>query len=96
MGDAKNQYEPRYKWRETWPGEGHQDFAAWDGEESFGRIQLDTITHNRKGKWKWNVTHISWVRIHKGYVHGGWADDAREASRMVEELYDRLKDMHGR
>lgn len=88
-------YLPRYKWRETWPGEGHQDFVGWDGEESFGRIQLDTTTHNRKGMWKWNVTHISWVRRHPA-KHGGWADNAREASRHVEELYDTLKLMHGR
>ncbi len=39
-----DQYQPKYKWRETWPGEGHQDFAGFDGEQSFGRIQLDTLT----------------------------------------------------
>jgi hypothetical protein len=87
-------YQPRYRWRETWPGEGHQDYQAFDGDQSFGRIQLDKTSHTKIGLWKWNITHIPWVRK---YImpHGGWAADAREASRMVEEHYDRLKELHG-
>jgi hypothetical protein len=88
-------YIPRYRWRETWPGEGHQDYEASDGGTSFGRISLDTVTL-KKGQWRWAITFIPWVLIHSGYVHNGWAPTAREASRLVEELYDRLKEMHGR
>jgi hypothetical protein len=88
-------YQPRYKWTETWPGEGKQDFVAIENGEPFGRIQLDEITHNRQGTWKWNATHVAWAKQHP-LPHGGWADTAREASRMVEEYHDRLKALHGR
>jgi len=87
-------YKPKYKWRETWPGEGHQDFAAWDGDLQFGRISYDSVTL-KKGQWRWALTHIPWVK-RRDFVHNGWAPDAREASRLVEELYDRVKATHGR
>ncbi|MBY5325227.1 hypothetical protein [Rhizobium leguminosarum] len=59
-----DQYQPKYKWRETWPGEGPQDFSGFDGELSFGRIQLDQTSHGKTGMWKWKVTRISWVQEH--------------------------------
>jgi hypothetical protein len=43
---VSDEYRPLYKWRETWPGEGHQDFSGFDGEQSFGRIQLDQTSHS--------------------------------------------------
>jgi hypothetical protein len=89
------EYTPKYKWRETWPGEGHQDFAAWDDDLQFGRILLDTMTL-KNGQWRWALSYIPWVKQHGGYVHNGWAPSAREASRLVEELYHRVKAMHGR
>nr|WP_246799888.1 hypothetical protein [Rhizobium indicum] len=67
----KDVYQPLYKWRETWPGEGHQDFTGFDGEQSFGRIQLDQASHGKMGMWKWNITHIPWVREHIA-PHSGW------------------------
>lgn len=36
----------------------------------FGRIQIDKTTHTKKGQWKWNITHIPWVRKHV-LPHGG-------------------------
>lgn len=86
-------YSPRYKWRETWPGESHQDYVALDGELSFGRIQLDKTSHMKIGLWKWNITHIPWVKKHLT-PHSGWAPDAREAARHVEELYQQLRELH--
>ncbi|WP_427146969.1 hypothetical protein [Rhizobium leguminosarum] len=89
------EYQPVYKWRETWPGEGRQDFSGFDGEQSFGRIQLDNLTSSRLGMWKWNITHIPWVR--KQIVpHSGWEETTREACRRVEEHYEKLKAMRGR
>ncbi|WP_245384558.1 hypothetical protein [Rhizobium leguminosarum] len=90
-----DQYQPKYKWRETWPGEGHQDFAGFDGEQSFGRIQLDTLTSSRLGMWKWNATHVPWVREHIA-PHSGWETTSREACRKVEEHYETLLESHGR
>ena len=89
------EYQPKYRWKETWPGEGHQDFQAFEGNQSFGRIQLDKTSGSYIGKWKWNITHIPWVRKHP-MPHSGWEETAREASRAVEELYERLKVDHGR
>ncbi|MGO7015936.1 hypothetical protein [Rhizobium leguminosarum] len=88
-------YQPRYKWRETWPGEGYQEFTGFDGDQSFGRIQQDQTSLGKVGMWKWNITHIPWVR--KQIVpHSGWEAMSREASRRVEEHYEKLKGLHGR
>jgi hypothetical protein len=94
------EYKPRYRWKETWPGETGmdgkplQDFAAWDGELQFGRISLDE-TSLKKGQWIWAISYIPWTRK-AVFPHHGWAPNARDASRLVEETYDKLKQMHGR
>lgn len=90
-----DQYQPIYKWRQTWPGEGYQDFTGLDGEQSFGRIQLDQTSHGKMGMWKWNITHIPWVREHTA-PHSGWETTSREACRRVEEHYEKLLELHGR
>jgi hypothetical protein len=89
------EYVPRYKWRETWPGEGHQDFVGVDGDEIFGRIMLDTTTHTKKGKWMWSGGFLRWKRI-RVMPQSGWAETAREASREVEEHYEKTKAANGR
>jgi len=90
-----DEYRPRYKWRETWEGEGRQDFVGYDGEDNFGRIRLDTTTHNRIGMWQWNGGFQSWVR-QRVMPQGGWEKTAREASRRAEEHHDKLKALHER
>jgi len=91
---ARVDYQPKHKWRETWLDESHQDFAAWEGDLQFGRIFLD-LTSLKKGQWIWAINHIPWQR-RTIMPHHGWAVDVREASRLVEETYDRLKVLHGR
>ncbi|TAU43620.1 hypothetical protein ELI44_28565 (plasmid) [Rhizobium ruizarguesonis] len=59
----EDEYQPLYKWRQTWPGEGYQDSSVFDGEQSFGRIRLDQTSHDEDGAWKWNITHVP-------YAHG--------------------------
>jgi len=44
----------KYPWRETWPGEGKQDFAGEDGRDIVARIQLDTTTSGKSNWWRWN------------------------------------------
>ncbi|TBB27355.1 hypothetical protein ELH48_09435 [Rhizobium ruizarguesonis] len=90
-----DEYRPLYKWRETWLGEGHQDFSGFDEEQSFGRIQLDQTSHTKMGMWKWNATHVPWVRQHI-VPHSGWEATSREACRRVEEHYEKLLALHGR
>jgi hypothetical protein len=89
------EYIPRYKWRATWPDEPRQDFVGEDEGEIFGRIRLDTTTHNRQGMWMWNSGFSSWIKK-RVMPQSGWAETAREASRMVEEHYERLKAENGR
>lgn len=92
---SDDEYKPRYQWRETWPGESEQDFSGYDAEELFGRIQVDTTTSGKEHLWRWNGGFASWVR-QRIMPQQGWAATAREASRMVEEHYANLKEMHGR
>lgn len=91
---TEEEYRPRYKWHETWPGEEKQDFCGWDGEENVGRIQIDSTTSGRDGLWRWNGGFASWIR-RRLMPQAGWMPTAREA-RMAEEHYDKLKEMHGR
>jgi hypothetical protein len=95
------EYKPKHKWRPTWPGESNregkplQDFTGFDGEQSFGRIQLDQTSHGKMGMWKWNATHVPRVREHIA-PHSGWEATSREACRKVEEHYGKLKELHQR
>ncbi|TCU05373.1 hypothetical protein EV132_13634 [Rhizobium sullae] len=89
------EFQPKYKWRESWPGEGHQDFVSWDGDLQFGRILLDLATASRALQWRWAINTIPWQRQNI-LPHSGWAPTAREASRRVEELYEQIKGLHGR
>jgi hypothetical protein len=89
-----SEYRPKYKWRETWPGEGHQDFAAWDEDLQFGRI-LEDLTSPKRGQWIWAINHIPWQR-QIILPHHGWASTPREASRLVEVTYEKVKQLHGR
>jgi hypothetical protein len=86
-------YQPKYKWRETWPGEGHQDFAAWDGETPVGRIRLEE-SGPMNGRWHWSGNGGPNVK-RRLTPNTGYVATAREASRMVEDYYDRLMASNG-
>lgn len=88
-------YEPKYKWRETWPGEGRQDFTGYDGDDIVARIRLDTTTSDRIGLWRWNGGFAFWIR-QRIMPQQGWEETPCEASRRAEDHYNRLKALHGR
>src|SRR6218665_1858591 len=79
---------PRYRWIETWPGENHEDYQAWDGDRAIGRIMLE-VNGTMRAKWRWSISTIDGVKtiIHP---HNGWADFPRVAAAKVEETYERL------
>lgn len=79
---------PRYRWKETWPGEGHEDYQAWDGDRSFGRIMFET-NGTMRGKWRWSISHIKDVKRHLP-DHNGWESFPRLAAAKVEDHYERL------
>ncbi|ULJ76255.1 hypothetical protein [Rhizobium gallicum] len=56
------EYQPKYKWRETWPGEDHQDVVSLDGDLQFGRIYLDLTSGSRARQWRWAINTIPWQR----------------------------------
>ncbi|WP_146258633.1 hypothetical protein [Agrobacterium rosae] len=85
-----DQYKPRYKWKETWPGEGHEDYSGWDGPDIIGRLQIVM-----GGKWLWAAGHASWI-LKRVVPHTGYIDTAREAAKLIEEYHDAMKASHGR
>ncbi|MBY3441758.1 hypothetical protein HFN83_03680 [Rhizobium laguerreae] len=85
--------EPRYRWRETWPGEGHEDAAAFDGPRQFGRIMLETNGTMRM-QWRWSISNIDGVKRHI-LPHNGWLAHPRVAAAQVEDLYERLMELKG-
>jgi hypothetical protein len=91
-------YRPKYKWRETWPGETGldgtplQDFQGWVGDVPVGRIRLEDAGP-MKVTWQWSG-HGGRVR-QRLTPHQGYAATAREASRMVEDYYERLLRYNG-
>ncbi|APO72523.1 hypothetical protein IE4872_PD02007 (plasmid) [Rhizobium gallicum] len=52
------EYQPKYKWRETWPGEDHQDVVSLDGDLQFGRIYLDLTSGPPARQWRWAINTI--------------------------------------
>lgn len=86
-------YQPRYKWRDTWPGETGldgkplQDFQGWDEGTAVGRIRLEEAGP-MKGKWQW-AGHGGRVK-ERLLPSVGYSDTAREASRLAEDYYERL------
>lgn len=95
MKDVENDPgpKPRYRWRETWPGEDKIDYAGWDGDRQFGRIRLET-NGPTKGLWRWSIAHVDGV---KRYLmpHNGYEKSARLAAAKVEDNYERLMEHNG-
>lgn len=91
-----DEHQPKYNWRETWPSQNRQDYIGLDGEEVVGRIQLEQTTSKYKvGLWRWNVSS-SWLARQRSKLPQGWAETAREAMRLAEEHYEKLKQRHRR
>lgn len=78
----------RLKWRETWPGEDHHDFSAYDSRmsgEVIGRIyRIDH--HPLNGQWFWSFTAHG-PGITRPSKDRGYADAPRIAAAKVEEAW---------
>lgn len=85
--------EPRYRWREHFPGEGLQDYLGYDGDRQFGRIFAETAGPT-KGKWRWAISHIDGVK-RTFTPHNGWAHTARLAAARCEDFYEKLMLFNG-
>ncbi|WP_105437680.1 hypothetical protein [Neorhizobium sp. T25_13] len=87
-------YQPGYQWKRTQIDENDPptdlDWIGYDGVGAVGRIRKE-MHGPTKGKWHW----AGWVpRNLKGTTptpNAGYCETAREATRMVEEYWDRCK-----
>ncbi len=84
---------PRYKWSETWPGEGHKDYAGRDGHRVFGRI-IYQDSGATKGQWRWALGHIDGVKL-PVMPHNGYEKTARLAAAKLEDCYERAARLNG-
>ncbi len=85
--------KPRYRWRETWPGENHEDYQGWDGDRAFGRIMLE-INGTMRTKWRWSISHIPGFK-ETLLPHNGWTDHPRVAAAKVEDAYEKIAALNG-
>lgn len=82
------EYQPKYRWRLTWPDKP-DDFVGHEGGRSFGRFYRK-IGGLADEDWWWTMNCAD-LDPRFGSGTSGLAATAREASRMVEEVYDAAK-----
>ncbi|WP_245500765.1 hypothetical protein [Rhizobium sp. BK251] len=96
----EDEYKPKYRWGRTWPGENGldgkplQDFIGFDGEVIIGRIRLED-SGPLKGQWQWSGQGPFRGIKKRLLPHQGYAETAREASRMAEDYYHQLLALNG-
>lgn len=85
----------KYTWRITWPGEGHEDYSAYDGDLYIGRVFRDQTSHTKQGMFRWAAgAHGREFRL-KLLPHNGWEQEHWQAAKAVEDYYDRLRAYNG-
>ncbi len=93
------EYQRRYPWKRTWPGETGldgkllEDYVCVIDGENTGRISYQEAGP-MKGTWLWNGGHSRKIRA-TVLPHGGYAPSRAEAVRLVEEHYDRQREAAG-
>lgn len=80
-------WQKKYRWVTTWPGEGHEDWSAYDGDLYIGRIHRDK-TSLKAGMFIWAGGCSSWWEFRRPMPHSGWEVEALEAAKRVEDWYD--------
>ncbi len=89
-------WQKAYRWRVTWPGEGHVDWSAYDGEIRIGRVMLDLTNHTHKGWFMWSGGAAQHVGFRKRIMpHQGWEKQHWQAAKTLEEWYDRMRETNG-
>ncbi|MCM2455283.1 hypothetical protein HGO37_07800 [Rhizobium sp. CG4] len=85
-------YQPKHMWVRTWPGECGlngkllDDFVCIVEGEIVGRISVQEAGTMRN-TYKWDAGHSKRLKV-TVMPQGGYASDAREAARLVEEHYE--------
>jgi hypothetical protein len=77
--------EIKYKWRETFSGEGKEDYCGWNGEKQIGHIYIES-EGPQKGRWHW-VVQVDGAGS-KHVKKTGWCPTPRAAVLAVERQYE--------
>lgn len=85
-----------YQRRVTWPGEGLEDWSAYDGPIYIGRIERDKTTHTKRDWFMWS----GGAAQHDGFKtrlmpHQGWEKEHWQAAKAVEDWYDEMRRRNG-
>ncbi|MCQ0986380.1 hypothetical protein [Jiella marina] len=88
------EYQPRYKWRQTWPEKGEDYECVWNGI-SVGRIyRIIGGPQDRMWFWTQYAHQDTPTRIpanSSGVIDG----TARDAAKIVEEAFDAARERWG-
>jgi hypothetical protein len=66
------------------------DYEGFDGEESIGRIFLETAGPT-KGRWRWAGGRPSALKGSSILPNSGYMNSASEAAKAVEIYWDTMK-----
>ena len=88
-------WQKKYRWTITWPGEGHEDWSAFDGSLYIGRIMRDLTTHGKKDWFRWSGGARGRDFKHTLMPHNGWEREHWLAAKAVEDWYDETRRING-
>lgn len=88
-------WQKKYSWRVTWPGEGHEDYSAYDGDLYIGRIMRDLTTHTHKNEFMWSGGAGGKSFNNRLMPHQGWEKEHWQAAKAVEDWYDAMRERNG-
>ncbi|KIP99344.1 hypothetical protein RU07_20650 [Agrobacterium tumefaciens] len=87
-------YQPKYQWKQTQIDANDPptpfDWSGYDGDECVGRIRKE-LHGPTKGKWQWAGRYSSRCKGSPPTPNTGWVANARIATRMCEEYWDRCR-----
>lgn len=81
------EWQRKYQWVLTWPGEETEDWSAFDDGLYIGRVSRDK-TSLKKGTFMWSGGCSEWWGFRRPMPHSGRAVEAWQAAKAVEDWYD--------
>jgi hypothetical protein len=88
-------WQKKYEWKRTWPGERDlndapfEDYSCFDGQYA-GRIRLE-MQDMMKGQWHWVGAYPKPMRGSPIMPNAGYCATAAEAAKAVEDYWDAMK-----
>ncbi|TCR01049.1 hypothetical protein [Neorhizobium sp. JUb45] len=88
-------WQKKYRWAQTWPGEGLEDWIGYDGDICIGRIMRDKTTHSKKNHFMWSGGAGGPTFNNRLLPHQGWEPEHWQAAKAVEDWYDKMRERNG-